>query len=131
MWHFEYQWTLIETQREAEALIRPIFGGVVSKEPSRSKHNIICLSFYRHPALLLSHRPLGVCSFVTPWLAAKLLRTVYHVISGRLLSLLQRLPWGIFGPCGTMALRAADFQCVDFVTCSGAGLMHDFPYGDV
>ena len=30
MWHFEYQWTLIETQREAEALIRPIFGGVVS-----------------------------------------------------------------------------------------------------
>ena len=57
---------------------RPL-GGV------QKKHNTICLSFYRHPALLLSLRPLRVCSFATPWLAAKLLRTVYHVFSGRLL----------------------------------------------
>lgn len=57
----------------------PLLGDV------QKKHNTICLFFYRHPALLLSHRPLRVCSLVTPWLAAKLLRTVYHVISGRLL----------------------------------------------
>ena len=36
MWHFEYQWTLIGPQREVEALIRPIFGGVVSHFSSAS-----------------------------------------------------------------------------------------------
>jgi len=50
MWHFEYQWTLIGTQRDAG----------------------------RRPSLL-----------------------------------------------------AADFQCVDFVTCRGAGFMHDFAHGNV
>ena len=36
MWHFECQWTLIGPQREAEALIKPIFGGVVSQLGSAS-----------------------------------------------------------------------------------------------
>jgi len=36
MWHFECQWTLIGPQREAEALIRPIFDGVVSQFGSAS-----------------------------------------------------------------------------------------------
>ena len=29
------------------------------------------------------------------------------------------------------SLLAADFQCVDFVTCRGAGFMHDFAHGNV
>ena len=36
MRHFEYQWTLTVTQRQAEALIRPIFNGVVSQFGSAS-----------------------------------------------------------------------------------------------
>ena len=78
MWHFEYQWTLIETQRETEALIRKILGGVASH---------FCFSVFRG---------------------------------------------GYLGHAGRWpSLRGAHFQCVDFVTCSGAELMHDFPYGDV
>jgi len=75
--------------------------GVVQKS-----HDTICLSFCRHPALLLSHRPLRVCSFVAPWLAAKFLRILYHVISGRLLRLpeVRRLDPKRRGAAGRMKL---------------------------